>query len=72
MRIFDIMTVQLHTTDVNSKVVSLAGIPYNNIVEQIRSLVNEASSKNRIFEQTNLYYEEIELPIVTRGSYFFL
>lgn len=50
MRIFNIMTVQLHTTDVNSKVVPLAGIPYSNIVDHIRNLVLEARAKNRIFE----------------------
>lgn len=50
MRIFNIMTVQLHTTDVNSKVVPLAGIPYSNITDQIRNLVLEARAKNRIFE----------------------
>lgn len=50
MRVFDIMTVQLHTADLISKVVPLVGIPYSNIVDHIRNLVLEARSKNRIFE----------------------
>lgn len=50
MRVFNIMTVILHTTDVNSKRVLLEGIPNSNIVDQIRILVLETRAKNRIFE----------------------
>jgi uncharacterized membrane protein YdbT with pleckstrin-like domain len=50
MRMFNIMTVQLHTTDISNKVIHLAGIPYSNIVDQIRNRVLEARTKNRIFE----------------------
>lgn len=50
MRMFNIMIVQLHTTAVNTKVVLLEGVPYSDIVDQIRNLVIEARTKKRIFE----------------------
>lgn len=50
MRVFNIMTIQLFTTDVNSKVIHLAGIPFSNLADDIRDLVLEARVKNRIFE----------------------
>lgn len=42
---FNILTVLLYITDVNTKVVPLEGIPYNNIVNQIRNLVLEARAE---------------------------
>jgi hypothetical protein len=42
---FNFLTVLLYTTDVNTKVVPLEGIPYSNIVNQIRNLVLEARAE---------------------------
>jgi uncharacterized membrane protein YdbT with pleckstrin-like domain len=49
-RIFGLMTVSLHTTDLSSPNLEMKGIPLSDITEKIRDLVQEARLNNRIFE----------------------
>ncbi|MCL4638344.1 MAG: PH domain-containing protein [Olivibacter sp.] len=49
-RIFGLMTVNLHTTDLSTVNLKLEGIPLSNVTEKIRDLVQEARLNNRIFE----------------------
>lgn len=50
MRLFKIMTLDLHTTDLNTKLVRLQGIPVSDIGAKIRENVQSARLKNKIFE----------------------
>lgn len=49
-RIFSLMTVKLITTDVTSPELNLIGIPKSNITEVIRTLVQNARIRNKVFE----------------------
>jgi len=49
-RIFGLMTVSLHTTDLSTRNLEMKGIPLSDITEQIRDLVQEVRLSNRIFE----------------------
>ncbi|HLT88017.1 MAG TPA: PH domain-containing protein [Sphingobacterium sp.] len=49
-RIFGLMTINLHTTDLSNPSLRMAGVPLSNITEIIRDLVQEARLNNRIFE----------------------
>lgn len=49
-RIFRLMTVSLHTTDLTHSVLKMEGIPLSDITETIRDLVQKARINNRIFE----------------------
>lgn len=49
-RVFGLMTINLHTTDLSSPSLRMAGVPLSNITEIIRGLVQEARLNNRIFE----------------------
>lgn len=50
MRLFKIMTLTLYTTDLNSDVLHLEGIPVSDISNTIRDNVQAARIKNKIFE----------------------
>jgi uncharacterized membrane protein YdbT with pleckstrin-like domain len=50
MRIFRLMSVSLHTTDLTNNVLVLEGLPVSDITRKIRDLVQQARLKNRIFE----------------------
>lgn len=49
-RIFRLMTINLHTTDLSSPTLRISGVPLSNVTETIRNLVQEARLNNRIFE----------------------
>lgn len=49
-RIFGLMTVSLHTTDLSTTNLEMKSIPLSDITERIRELVQEARLSNRIFE----------------------
>lgn len=49
-RIFSLMTINLHTTDLSDPNLRMAGVPLSNITEIIRDLVQEARLNNQIFE----------------------
>lgn len=49
-RIFGLMTVRLHTSDLSTRALAIRGIPKSNITETIRNLVQETRLNNRIFE----------------------
>jgi uncharacterized membrane protein YdbT with pleckstrin-like domain len=50
MRFFNVMTISLITTDETNPVLKIEGIPFSNIDEKIRDLVQENRKNNRIFE----------------------
>jgi uncharacterized membrane protein YdbT with pleckstrin-like domain len=50
MRVFNVMTITLMTTDESNPVLKLEGIPFSNIDETIRDLVQQNRRNNRIFE----------------------
>lgn len=50
MRVFNVMTITLMTTDETNPVLKLEGIPFSNIDETIRDLVQQNRRHNRIFE----------------------
>jgi uncharacterized membrane protein YdbT with pleckstrin-like domain len=50
MRIFNIMTLKLLTTDSSTKSISLSGIPISDVPDRIRNYVQIARSKSRIVE----------------------
>lgn len=52
LRIFNLMTVTLVTNDDSSPNLKLVGIPFSNVAETIRDLVQEARINNRIYEIT--------------------
>jgi len=47
-RIFGLMTIRIHTTDLSTNILNLKGIPLSNISETIRELVQTARLKNHI------------------------
>lgn len=49
-RIFGLMTIKLHTTDLSTTILSIKGVPKSNIAENIRNLVQKSRINNRIFE----------------------
>lgn len=49
-RIFRLMTINLHTTDLSTVNLKIQGVPLSNITEKIRDLVQDARLNNRIFE----------------------
>jgi len=49
-RLFGLMTVTLITSDITHPELNLMGIPKSNIVEIVRTLVQEARRRNRVFE----------------------
>lgn len=50
MRIFNVMTITLMTMDETNPFLKLEGIPFSNVDETIRDLVQENRRNNRIFE----------------------
>lgn len=50
MRVFNVMTITLITTDETNPLLKLEGIPFSNIDETIRDLVQKNRRNNRIFE----------------------
>ena len=49
-RVFGLMTINLHTTDISTINLKIQGVPLSNITEKIRDLVQNARLNNRIFE----------------------
>ncbi|WP_026715250.1 PH domain-containing protein [Flavobacterium daejeonense] len=50
MRIFNVMTITLITMDETNPILKIEGIPFSNIDETIRGLVQQNRRNNRIFE----------------------
>jgi uncharacterized membrane protein YdbT with pleckstrin-like domain len=50
MRVFNVMTITLITTDDTNPLLKLEGIPFSNVDETIRDLVQKNRRNNRIFE----------------------
>ena len=50
MRIFGIMTIKLISNDLTHPVFEMSGIPFSNLTDEIRELVQKARINNRIYE----------------------